>query len=38
MDTPTLRLMIRKKLADGRLPANHDVERQVLGHEPSGPA
>lgn len=86
MERPTLRLMIQKKLADGRLPNNHiprmwggpgngeicdgcdeivtkaqmimeglsakdsgvqfhvacfyvwDVERQVLGHEPSGPA
>jgi len=90
MDKPTLRLLIRAKLADGRLPQDHiprmwggpgsgetcdgcgeivtetqmlmeglskgsgadgtgvqfhitcfhlwDVERQVLGHEPSGPA
>ena len=86
MDQPTLVLMIRQKLADGRLPHNHiprmwggpgagetcdgcgetvtkaqmvmegieeggsgvqfhvacfhvwDVERQVAGHEPSGPA
>jgi hypothetical protein len=86
MDTPLLRLMIREKLADGRLPHDSiprmwgapgngeicdgcgeivtktqmvmeglstkdrgvqfhvtcfhvwDVERQVLGHEPSGPA
>jgi len=86
LERPTLRLMIREKLADGRLPNNHipriwggpgngeicdgcdelvtkgqmimeglsgkdsgvqlhvacfyvwDVERQVLGHEPSGPA